>query len=132
MWGAIVCVGLAVCFAIFGPTVIDLMSTSDEVRQVARVYLPYMVAAPIVGVAAWMLDGIFIGATRTKDMRNMMIISTLIYFVSVIPLMAVFGNHGLWIGLLLSFVVRGATLVWKYPGLEAAADTPASHPVAAP
>jgi MATE family multidrug resistance protein len=78
-----------------------------------------------------MLDGIFIGATRTKDMRNMMIISTVIYFASVIPLMAAVGNHGLWIGLLLSFVVRGATLALKYPGLEAAADMPASRPVAA-
>lgn len=130
LWGGIVCIILAICFAIFGGTVIDLMSTSHEVREVARIYLPYMVAAPIVGVAAWMLDGIFIGATRTKDMRNMMIISTVIYFACVIPLMAAFGNHGLWIGLLLSFVVRGATLAWKYPGLEAAADVPHSRPVA--
>ena len=130
LWGGIVCIILAICFAIFGGTVIDLMSTSHEVREVARIYLPYMVAAPIVGVAAWMLDGIFIGATRTKDMRNMMIISTVIYFACVIPLMAAFGNHGLWIGLLLSFVVRGATLAWKYPRLEAAADVPHSRPVA--
>ncbi len=78
-----------------------------------------------------MLDGIFIGATRTADMRNMMIVSTVIYFAAVIPLMAAFGNHGLWMGLLLSFVVRGATLAWKYPGLEAAADVPPSKPVAA-
>lgn len=131
LWGAIVCVMLAVCFAVFGGSVIDIMSTSTEVRAEARVYLPYMVAAPIVGVAAWMLDGIFIGATRTADMRNMMIVSTVIYFAAVIPLMAAFGNHGLWMGLLLSFVVRGATLAWKYPGLEAAADVPPSKPVAA-
>ncbi len=131
MWGAIICAALAVCFALFGGMVIDVMSTSEEVRAAARVYLPYMVAAPIVGVAAWMLDGIFIGATRTRDMRNMMIISTLIYFAAVIPLMAAFGNHGLWMGLLVSFVVRGATLAWKYPGLEAQADMPTSQPVAA-
>lgn len=130
LWGAIVCAVLAVCFALFGGAVIDIMTTAPDVRETARVYLPYMVAAPIVGVAAWMLDGIFIGATRTKDMRNMMIVSAIIYFVTVIPLMAMFQNHGLWIALLLNFVVRGATLAWKYPGLEAAADPP-SRPVAA-
>jgi MATE family multidrug resistance protein len=131
LWGAIVCGLLAVCFALFGDAVIDVMTTAPEVREVARVYLPYMIAAPIVGVAAWMLDGIFIGATRTKDMRNMMIVSTIVYFLTVIPLMALFQNHGLWIGLLLNFVVRGATLGWKYPGLEAAAEDTVSRPVTA-
>ncbi len=130
-WGAAICVVLAICFALFGGIAVDLMSKSPEVRAAARLFLPYMVAAPIVGVAAWMFDGIFIGATQTKDMRNMMIISTVVYFASVIPLMAVFGNHGLWLGMLISFVVRGATLGWKYPGLEAAADATGSKPVAA-
>ncbi len=120
-WGAAICAGLALVFAIGGPAAIDLMSTAPDVRETARIYLPYMVAAPIVGLAAWMLDGIFIGATRSRDMRNMMVISAVAYFAAVIPLMAVFGNHGLWLGLLFSFVVRGATLGWKYPGLEAAA-----------
>jgi len=130
-WGGIVCAVLAVSFGIFGGAIIDIMTTAPEVRVVARIYLPYMVAAPIVGVAAWMLDGIFIGATRTRDMRNMMVISAVIYFVTVIPLMAAFQNHGLWIGLLLNFVVRGVTLGWKYPALEAEVDSPASGPVSA-
>ncbi len=131
VWGGLVCAGLAISFAVFGGRVIDVMTTAPDVREVARVFLPYMIAAPIVGVAAWMLDGIFIGATRTKDMRNMMIVSTVIYFATVIPLMALLGNHGLWLGLLISFVVRGATLGWKYPALEAEADRPASRPVVA-
>ena len=78
--------------------------------------------APLRTRAAWMLDGIFIGATRTADMRNMMIVSAVVYFFSVIPLMTLFGNHGLWIGMLISFVVRGVTLGLKYPALEAAAS----------
>ena len=132
LWGGIVCALLAMSFALFGGRVIDVMTTAPEVRDVARIYLPYMVLAPIVGVAAWMLDGIFIGATRTKDMRNMMIISAVIYFITVVPLMALFQNHGLWIALLLNFVVRGVTLAWKYPALEAQADRPRSGPVPAP
>ena len=120
-WGAGVCAALAVLFALLGGTIIDIMTTAPDVQSTARSYLPYMIAAPVVGVAAWMFDGIFIGATRSRDMRNMMIISAIAYFAAVIPLMALFGNHGLWIGLLFSFIVRGATLAWKYLGLEAAA-----------
>lgn len=123
LWGAGICVLLAIGFAVFGPPLIALMAKNVPVQESAGIYLPYMVAAPIVGVAAWMFDGIFIGATRTTDMRNMMVISAVVYFSAVVPLMAVFGNHGLWLGLLLSFIVRGATLGWKYPGLEAEASS---------
>ena len=130
-WGLVICAGLSLSFAIFGAGAIELMTTATDVQDAAKTYLPYMVAAPLVGVAAWMLDGIFIGATRTTDMRNMMIVSVAIYFASVIPLMAVFANHGLWMAMLLSFIVRGATLAWKYPALEAEADKAASGPVAA-
>lgn len=121
-WGLGICVVLAIAFALFGGTTIDIMTTAPEVRAAARDFLPYMVAAPIIGVASWMLDGIFIGATRTSDMRNMMMISALAYFTCVFPLMAALGNHGLWLGLLISFAVRGVTLGWKYPALEAEAD----------
>lgn len=122
LWGLWTGIGLAISFALFGPLIIDIMTTAPTVQEAARGFLPYMIAAPILGVASWMLDGIFIGATRTKDMRNMMIISAIIYFACAFPLMWAFGNHGLWLGLLLSFVVRGVTLGIKYPALEASAD----------
>lgn len=129
LWGAIICLGLALGFGLFGAAAIDMMTTAADVQAAARIYLPYMVAAPLVGVAAWMLDGIFIGATRSRDMRNMMAVSAALYFVTVFPLMAAFGAHGLWLALLLNFAVRGATLAWRYPALEAAADAPRSEPV---
>ena len=77
-----------------------------------------MVAAPILGLASWMLDGIFIGATRSADMRNMMALSFAVYVLSVTALMPIFGNHGLWAALLVSFVARGVTLGARYPALE--------------
>lgn len=120
-WGLITVLCTATAFALFGPWIIDLMTTSSEVRQEARVYLPYMIAAPLVGCAAWMLDGIFIGATRSGDMRNMMAVSAVIYVISLMILMPLVGNHGLWLSLLISFVARGITLGWKYPALERAA-----------
>lgn len=124
-WGALVCLALAAVFWFAGPALIDVMTTAPLVRAEARIYLIYMALAPIVGLACWMLDGIFIGATRTKDMRNMMILSTAGYFALAIPLSAGFGNHGLWIAMLASFVLRGVTLGVRYPALEAAADRPA-------
>ena len=123
LWGFGTCIGLSFVFAVFGPFITDVMATSPDVRAASRVYLIYMVLAPLVGCLAWMMDGIFIGATRSRDMRNMMIISATFYFVTIVPLMNTFENHGLWIGLLLSFAVRGITLTWRYPALEAQADS---------
>ena len=80
-----------------------------------------MIAAPLAGIAAWMLDGIFIGATRTADMRNMAAVSAVLYFIAV-WVFADYGNDGLWMALLVSLVTRGVTLGLRYPALERAAD----------
>ena len=118
-WGAGVMVVFSVAVWAFGPWVIELMTTSDEVRRAAKALLPWMIAAPVLGIAAWMLDGIFIGATRTGDMRNMTAVSAAIYFAAVWAL-AGYGNDGLWMALLISLVARGVTLGIRYPALERA------------
>ncbi|WP_300059505.1 MATE family efflux transporter [uncultured Roseobacter sp.] len=121
-WGLIICIATAAAFALAGGWIIDLMAKNAEVQQTARVFLPYMVAAPLLGCAAWMFDGIFIGATRSKDMRNMMALSFAIYWAAIAVLLPTMGNHGLWLALLISFVARGVTLGLRYPALEAAAE----------
>ncbi|MGR3606332.1 MATE family efflux transporter, partial [Sulfitobacter sp.] len=92
-WGFVICVLMAVVFAWGGGAIIDLMTTAVSVRAEARVFLPYMTAAPLLGCASWMLDGVFIGATRSRDMRNMMAVSFAIYAASVIILLPWLGNH---------------------------------------
>jgi len=109
---------LAFVFALAGGPIIDVMTTATDVRTAARDYLIYMALTPLISAAPFMLDGIFIGATRTRDMRNMMAVSTVIYFAAAFVLMPLLANHGLWVALLISFVARGATLGWKYPALE--------------
>lgn len=109
-------------FLLFGAWIIDTLTTAQDVRDAARDFLIYTALTPLISAAPFMLDGIFIGATRTRDMRNMMAISTVIYFATAIALMPLAGNHGLWIALLVSFAARGATLAWKYPALEASVD----------
>jgi multidrug resistance protein, MATE family len=120
-WGLLACALMTVAFALGGGAIIDLMTTAPLVRDEARVFLPYMVAAPLIGCASWMLDGIFIGATRSRDMRNMMAVSFGVYVVCALLLVPWLGNHGLWIALLVSFVARGITLGLRYPALERAA-----------
>ena len=120
-WGLVSVIGMSAAFALFGGAIVDLMTTAPEVRAEARRYLGWMVAAPLVGVAAWMLDGIFIGATQTRDMRNMMVVSFAAYVAAVVVLLPAFGNHGLWAALLISFAVRGITLGLRYPRIEARA-----------
>lgn len=118
VWGMASCVALALFFWVQGGWLIDVLTTAPDVRAEARVYLIYMVASPILGIFPWMLDGVFIGATRTKDMRNMMVISLAIYIGALLLLVPAFGNHGLWGAMLISFVARGVTLAVRYPALE--------------
>lgn len=122
---ALVCVALlSAAFMFGGGEVIRWMTTAEDVRTVAYDYLFWVALAPLIGLPAWMFDGIFIGATRTRDMRNAMVISLPVYLVALFALGAVWGNHGLWLALMMFFGLRGLTLAMRYSGLEAAADGP--------
>ncbi|MDG1168529.1 MAG: MATE family efflux transporter [Sulfitobacter sp.] len=120
-WGMAAAVLMALAFAVAGGVIVDLITTSVEVRTQARVYLPYLVIMPVIGCAAFMLDGIFVGATRSRDMRNMMALSFGVYVACVLVLAPVLGNHGLWLAMLVSFIARALTLGARYPALERAA-----------
>jgi MATE family multidrug resistance protein len=124
VWAFGTAFALAAGFWIMGPFVIDVMAKDPAVQQAARLYLPHMVAAPLLGALAWMLDGVFIGATRTKDMRNMMILSFLGYCGLVLLLLPSFGNHGLWMAMNGFFILRGISLALRYPALERVAAAP--------
>jgi MATE family multidrug resistance protein len=119
-WGMASAVLMAIGFAVFGGWIVDAMTTAPDVREQARIYLPYLVGLPVIGCAAFMLDGIFVGATRSGDMRNMMALSFGVYVVCVLLLVPMFGNHGLWLAMLISFVARAITLGARYPALERA------------
>ena len=122
-WGFGSVVVMALAFYVFGNTIINVMTTAEEVRIVSYEYLPWMVLAPLVGAAAWMLDGIFIGATRTADMRNMMFISFCVYLIALAFLLPKYDNHGLWASLIIFSIARGVTLGYKYPKLEASVES---------
>ncbi|WP_294228096.1 MATE family efflux transporter [uncultured Shimia sp.] len=118
LWAVLGSLLIAVTYWIAGGWIIDLMTTSETLRLLAREYLPWIVLSPLLGVAPFMLDGVFIGATQTKEMRNMMFISTVIYFAAVAIFVPMWGSHGLWLALMISFVARGISLAMRYPALE--------------
>lgn len=122
-WGAGGAVGLSLIFALAGPAIIDLMTTAPEVRAMAHSYLWWLVAAPLIGVASWMYDGIYIGATATRDMRQAMILAVAIYVLSLAILLPAFGNHGLWAALMVLNAARGLTLAWRWPAIAARITT---------
>jgi len=121
-WGLGSVALMALVFFVFGNSIINIMTTAEDVRAVSNEYLPWIVLAPLAGVAAWMLDGIFIGATRTADMRNMMFISFCVYLIALVLLLPSYGNHGLWASLIIFSIARGVTLGFKYPALEASVE----------
>ena len=113
---------LTAFFVLLGPWLIELMTTAEPVRAEAIRYLWWMVAFPLIGLPSWMFDGIFIGATRAREMRLAMLQSTIAYAMFLAVLLPLMGNHGLWLALMLFDVVRALTLWRYYPALEASAD----------
>lgn len=120
-WAVLGSLGLGALFWFGGPALIDLMATAPDVRAEARRLLPWLVIAPLIAVASYMFDGIFIGATLTREMRNTMILSVAVYAVAVALLLPALGNHGLWAALMVLNGVRGVTMALRYPQAETAA-----------
>ncbi|QFT33455.1 DNA-damage-inducible protein F [Labrenzia sp. THAF82] len=102
---------LAMLFWAFGPFMIDFMTTSPEVRQTAATFLAWAVLTPLFGVLAFQMDGVFIGATWSSTMRNMMLLSLVLYLAAYYAFFPYLGNHGLWLALLLFFGARGFTML---------------------
>lgn len=120
-WGVGGALLLAAFFWTAGPHLIDIMATAPDVRETARLYLPWIAAAPMIGIASWMFDGIFIGTTLTREMRNAMFASVALYVAAVAILLPAFGNHGLWAALMVLNAARGLSMAVFYPRAEARA-----------
>lgn len=116
VWGFILAGPLTVAFIMIGPNVIDLLTTSEPVRGAAKVYLVWAALTALAGVAAYQMDGVFIGATWSVEMRNMMFISLAVFLAVWWVSVPLIGNHGLWLALNVFLVVRGIFLFWRLSG----------------
>jgi multidrug resistance protein, MATE family len=118
-WGFLFGAATTVFFLIVGGPLIDVMTTSDAVRETARQFMLFAALAPALGVAAYAFDGIYIGATWARDMRNLMLAALAIYLATWWALRP-WGNSGLWIALLTFLVARGLLQAARYPRLRSA------------
>lgn len=117
IWGFGGAAALALAFAALGGPIIDLMTTAPDVRAASRDYLWWLVAAPLIGVASWIYDGIFIGALMTGAMLRAMALSVVVYALALALLVPLLGNHGLWAALMALNLARGLTMRAAYPAV---------------
>jgi MATE family multidrug resistance protein len=115
-WGFGFAFAVSAVLLMAGPQLIALMTTSADVRAEAQRFLIFAVVAPVMGVLAFTFDGIYIGATWARDMRNLMLVSLAIYFLVWWALQPL-GNAGLWLSLLILLLTRGALQGLRYPSL---------------
>jgi MATE family multidrug resistance protein len=120
LWGLGLSIPFTLLYWAFPETFIHLISDQPGIAEQARPYYIYMILIPVITFAAFLWDGIYIGATAAKEIRNTMIIASLIVFLPAwYFLMPIYGNHGLWIAFLLFMVARGVTMtvmaprIWK-------------------
>ena len=116
----IVAAGYTLIYAAAGPAIIRLFTDIAELRAFSSTYLVWVIASPLLSVWAYQLDGIFIGATRSAEMRNAMLVSVAVYVAAMATLPGLWSNHGLWLSVMIFMVVRALTLVMLYPRIEMA------------
>ncbi len=113
-WSLYVSLFFLVAYLLVGPLIIDLLTDLPDVREAALRYLPWLVLSPIVSVWSFVYDGVFVGATRAREMRDIMVISTLVIFLPAWYLLQPLGNHGLWLAFILFMASRGIGMHWYY------------------
>ncbi len=117
-WALVVSGLYALVYLVFGPAIIDLLTGIDEVRARANDFLPWLILMPLVAIWSYQLDGIFIGAVQSKEMRNGMIIAFVAYMAAMKIFGDLWGTHGFWAALMVFFVMRAVTLAVVYPRVE--------------
>ncbi|MHA7114495.1 MATE family efflux transporter [Pseudomonas promysalinigenes] len=110
-WSLITSAVFAGVFLLGGHLFIELQTDIVSVRSAAYPYLPYLAVLPLIAVWSYLLDGLFIGATRAREMRNAIVLSVLIALPFAV-VMSGFGNHGLWLAFLGFMALRAVTLGW--------------------
>ncbi|MGH6932892.1 MAG: MATE family efflux transporter [Dongiaceae bacterium] len=115
MWAGGLALIIAGIYGLFGVGIVNLFTTIEVVRLEAYRYLPWVALAPLLSIASFMFDGIYIGATRTAEMRNGMILALGIYLAGVWLLVPHLDNHGLWLAFLIWMVARAVPLALWYP-----------------
>jgi MATE family multidrug resistance protein len=113
-WSLILAAGFSATYIIAGPLIIRVLTDLPEIRTTAMVYLPWLIASPLVAVWCFLYDGVYVGMTRSREMRNIMLVSSFLIFLPLWFVTQPFGNHGLWFAFLAFLAARGVGMHLGY------------------
>jgi MATE family multidrug resistance protein len=114
-WSALGALGFAAIYWAAGAWVVERLTDQAAVRAAAEAFLPWTALSPVVSVWGFLLDGVFIGATRTRELMTSMVVSLGVFLAASWALVGTLGNHGLWAALLIFMAARGLTLARLLP-----------------
>jgi MATE family multidrug resistance protein len=113
-WSLLFAIGFFAFYVVAGPFMIRLLTDLPDVRETAMQFLPWLIVSPLVSVWSFLYDGVYIGATRAKAMRDIMLFSTIAVFLPAWYLLQSYGNHGLWLAFTLFMASRGIGMYLGY------------------
>jgi MATE family multidrug resistance protein len=113
-WSLYVAVLFSLFFLVAGRPLVRLLTDLTAVIDVSFVYLPWLVLLPLVAVWSYLYDGVFVGATRAREMRDIMLVSSFLVFLPATYAFSFLGNHGLWLALTLFLASRGIGMHYYY------------------
>src|SRR6204780_668756 len=126
-----VAAAISLLYLVFGRSIIAIFTNQEAIRSLAAQFLPWLIVLPLVAVWSFLLDGVFIGATRAQELRDSMVISFVGFLALAVVLTAHFGNNGLWCAMLAFMALRATTLALRLPGIERKSFAIAEDPVEA-
>jgi MATE family multidrug resistance protein len=106
-WSLLFAAGFSLFYFIAGPSLVRILTDLSDVRDTAMRYLPWLIISPLISVWSFLYDGVYVGATRAREMRNIMVLSTVGIFMPAWFLLQGYGNHGLWLAFTLFMASRG-------------------------
>jgi MATE family multidrug resistance protein len=106
-WSLIFSAGFALVYLLGGPLIVRILTDLPDIRATAIAYLPWLIASPLISVWCFLYDGVYVGMTRAREMRNIMVFSTIAIFLPLWFLTQPFGNHGLWFAFMAFMASRG-------------------------
>ena len=114
-WSAVIALLFSLTYGVFGQYIIRLLTSIPEVITMAEEHVIWLIIAPVIGVWSYLFDGLFIGTTRSTEMRNTMLFSTFICYLPAWYFFQHLGNHGLWLALLIFLAARAVSQACYLP-----------------
>ena len=118
VWSLLVALIFCAIYGFGGSLIVGLITNIESVRETADVYLPWLALSPLVCVWPFLYDGVYIGMTRSVEMRNSMLLAMIVFFITTQFSVESMANHGIWLGITIFMAVRGLALAFWYVGIE--------------